>query len=79
MDDQHANQPEQLAARLAHVEELFMHLQRTVQDLDQVVILQGKRLDTLERKVSQFAVVLETLAPASEQEPPLSESKPPHY
>lgn len=70
----------QLAQRLQSLEELYMHLQRTVQDLDQVIIEQGKRLAALEEQLRRAIDALG--ASASESASArlnLLDEKPPHY
>ena len=65
--------------RLIALEELFTHLQRTVRDLDEVVIGQHKRLDQLDRRVARIERDLESLSRSlAEERSPLDE-RPPHY
>lgn len=55
-----------LAARLTELEMLFMHLQRTVQDLNDVVLHHGEQLDQLDRRLAALAAIL----PALDAAPP---------
>lgn len=74
------NAPAELARRLQAMEELYMHLQRTVSDLDQVIVAQGRRLDELEKKIGAAVELIRTVstAPAGPA-PTLLDEKPPHY
>lgn len=69
-------QPEQ---RLTEIECLLMHLQKTVSELNQVVIEQGKSITKLQREVKQlvsdFRQVRESSSPVRRAEDEI----PPHY
>jgi len=43
-----------LAERVTKLEELFTHLQRTVFELNQVLVEQGQRVDTLQARLDQL-------------------------
>ena len=74
------NTQEALSQRLQDMEELFMHLQRTVSDLDQVIVAQGKKLDELEKQIGGATELIRTLSTAPAGPPPtLLDEKPPHY
>ncbi|MCE2800126.1 MAG: SlyX family protein [Planctomycetaceae bacterium] len=66
-------------ARLTEVECLLMHMQKTIADLDQVVIEQGKSIAKLQRELKQlasdFKQVRESTTPARRAEDEI----PPHY
>jgi uncharacterized coiled-coil protein SlyX len=68
------------AERLHKLEELFMHLERTVHDLNQSVIDQNKELTALARELNRVTVMVKSIADAqaSPTADPLDE-KPPHY
>lgn len=69
-----------LAERLQNMEELYMHLQRLVQELDQVIIGQSRQLATLEQQHRAAQVMLRTLSSASSSPTvDLIDEKPPHY
>ena len=54
------------------------HLERTVQELDGVVLDQQKRIESLERKLESLTGALHSLrAPEQERKP--EDEKPPHY
>lgn len=75
-----ANARAALAQRLQAMEELYMHLQRTVSELDHVIVAQGKRLDELEKKVGAAVELIRTVSTAPVGPPPtLLDEKPPHY
>jgi uncharacterized coiled-coil protein SlyX len=71
---------EKMSARLIELEELVTHLQRTVQDLDGVVLAQQRQLDTLAQRLARLSGQLEANLSAR-GEPPrtLEDDKPPHY
>lgn len=68
-----------LAARITELESLLTHLQRTIHDLDQVVIEQQRQITALDRKFNlvhaELGVVRSGLAPELKPE----DEKPPHY
>lgn len=74
------NEPDPLAERIRGLEELYMHLDRTVRDLDQIVVQQGIQLAALGQKLSSVMELVQSLAGAQSGPPanPLDE-KPPHY
>jgi uncharacterized coiled-coil protein SlyX len=43
-----------LTGRVTELETLYLHLQRTVQQLDEVVVEQQKRVDTLQARVERL-------------------------
>ena len=53
------NDAEQLGVRVTQLEELLTHMQRTVQDLHDVILDQNKRIDVLERHVQERTQELE--------------------
>ena len=63
------------AARLIHVESMMAHFQRTMQELDQVVIEQGRSLNDLAGRIRRLAAELATLQDATVEEP--DEDEPP--
>lgn len=79
MANKQENPLESLLDRIAELEGLFTHLQRTVQDLDQVVFQQHRRLDVLDARLARLSASLEAMA--APQAPPteLEDERPPHY
>jgi uncharacterized coiled-coil protein SlyX len=71
--------PDALAERITKLEELFTHLQRTVLDLNEVLIKHGQRVDAAEARLAQLAsaVAERTAEPARPFDP--EAERPPHY
>ena len=70
---------DQLNERVVALETLLTHLQRTVGELDQVVLAQQKRIETLERSIGALRAELSSLAGAAQQTSKPEDEKPPHY
>lgn len=68
-----------IAERVTKLEELFTHLQRTVLDLNQVLIEHGQRVDAMQAKLAQLASAVEerVAEPARPFDP--EAERPPHY
>ena len=64
--------------RLNEIEMHLMHLTRTVEALDQVVLLQGRKMDELEREIARLRLLAELARESPEVRRPEDE-KPPHY
>lgn len=79
MSNKNSRQDEALAARVTELETLFTHLQRTVGELDQVVLAQQKRLESLEGKVAAMRADLNAVSRSGGEERTLEDEKPPHY
>ena len=79
MCSQHHSNIEPLAERITRLEELFTHLQRTVLDLNEVVIECQRRVDALDAKVLRLAdsVVEQAAGPDRPFDP--EAERPPHY
>jgi len=75
MSQSEPNQPQRLAARVTELEELFTHFERTVQDLNEVVLGVQNRLDTLEKRLEKLSKISESGADARS----LPDERPPHY
>jgi uncharacterized coiled-coil protein SlyX len=71
--------PHQLHERLIELETLFTHLQRTLADLDQVVLAQQKHIAALERTIGNLRGDFDRLATATHTPRTPEEEKPPHY
>ena len=80
MSDSRVDDVGELARRLSDLESLLMFLQRTVEDLNTVILQQQRRLEAqdneLARRRATFVNLGDTMA-----EPPRKpeEEKPPHY
>jgi SlyX protein len=65
--------------RITNLEMLVMHLQKTVQELDEVIQSQGTRINNLERDLKRLNLELGLLREAAIEERSPEEEKPPHY
>jgi uncharacterized coiled-coil protein SlyX len=65
--------------RTTNLEMLVMHLQKTVQELDEVIQSQGTRINNLERDLKRLNLELGLLREAAIEERSPEEEKPPHY
>ena len=80
MDEPRHGADRQVAGRVNELEALFTHLQRTVDELNQVVLAHQRKLDALEKSVAGLREALPAARDALEgsdwvdDEPP-----PPHY
>jgi len=70
---------ERLTHRVVELEELITHMQRTIGDLDQVVLAQQNRLELLERRISAVGAELSVVASSVVEERKPEDEKPPHY
>jgi uncharacterized coiled-coil protein SlyX len=68
-----------LSARMTELEGVFTHLQRMVQELDQVVLAQQRRIEVLEAQVLRLAAGFVALSGPSEPPRTLEDERPPHY
>ncbi len=78
MSEQSGN-PQNLEARVVQLESLHAHYQRTIEDLDQVVLAQQNRLDALERAVAALREGYNELISGGREERRPEDEKPPHY
>ncbi len=70
----------QLRNRLVALEEQFMHEQRTVEQLNQVVTEQQTRLERLEAALTRMTLRIDAVRAAVETGPRSpEEERPPHY
>jgi uncharacterized coiled-coil protein SlyX len=67
---------EHLFRRVTELEVLFTHLQRTVQDLDKVILDQQKQIDGLRGELSRIRSTLDQL---TEMAIETRDERPPHY
>ena len=70
----------ELARRLSEVESLLMFLQRTLDDLNAVILEQQRRLESQEAEIARLRAVFSNLADTVPEAPRRPEDeKPPHY
>jgi uncharacterized coiled-coil protein SlyX len=79
MGERESQSFDRLNQQVIELEALFMHLQRTVSELDQVALAQQKRLEVLERKVTALGTDLSSVAGSITEERKPEDEKPPHY
>ncbi len=79
MNEPRVDDEKRLEARVVELETLFTHLQRTIGELDQVVLAQQKRIEALERTIATWREELGALAGAVTEERKPEDEKPPHY
>lgn len=72
-------QLERLTTRVSDLEVLFTHLQRTVGELDQVILAQQRQIDGLERKLLAMGSEVTAIAAHVADERKPEDEKPPHY
>lgn len=66
-------------ARLTDLENRYTLLQRTVEDLDGVLVSQARQMESLERKLALLTTQLGALADRETEPRTLEDDKPPHY
>ena len=64
-----AASPEQLAARLTHLEMLFTHLERQAAELSQTILAQERRLDQMQKQLERLVTAGEDEETGFEEEP----------
>ena len=64
---------------VTELEELLMHLQRQLADLDSVILDQNRRIDGQQRQIERMTAELRTVEAAAEATRNLEDEKPPHY
>jgi SlyX protein len=65
--------------RLQELEFVVSHLQKTVDDLNDVVLLQQRKIDMLSRHVEQATSAFQSALNADTTPRSLADDKPPHY
>lgn len=68
--------PDRLTDRVTELEVLFTHLQRSVQDLDKVILDQQKQIDALRGQLARLMTSLDRL---TEMALDVRDDPPPHY
>lgn len=79
MPDHQPDAASSLAARLTDLENRYTLLQRTVEDLDQVILSQARQIESLERKLALVTSQLAAVADRDTEPRSLEDDKPPHY
>jgi uncharacterized coiled-coil protein SlyX len=79
MNEHPTQREEPVDPRVVELETLFMHLQRTVGELDQVVLAQQKQIEALEQKFAGLEGDLNSLSGSVADERKPEDEKPPHY
>lgn len=79
MNDPAVERIERLSARLVDLEIRFTHLERTVSDLDQVVLAHARHLESIERTLAALGSELRTVSSSMVEERKPEDEKPPHY
>lgn len=70
---------DRMESRLVELETLTMYLQRTLGELDQVVLAQQKRIEGLEREIARLKSGLDAVSGSIADVRDPAEEKPPHY
>lgn len=70
---------DRLRERVVELETLYMHLQRTLGDLDQAVLAQQRQIDALEQRVAALTSELIALSGPVVEARKLEDERPPHY
>jgi len=68
-----------LTARVTELEEALTHQQRTVDDLNQVVLQQERRIAAFEATIARLTSELATLSDSAIERRTLEDDRPPHY
>jgi uncharacterized coiled-coil protein SlyX len=66
-------------SRLTSLEELVTHLERTAQDLNDVLLAQQKRIEQLDQQMILLRGEVDRALTDTTQPPRLEDEKPPHY
>lgn len=65
--------------RLNELEFVVTHLQKTVDALNETLLLQQRQIDSLTRQIEQAKVVVQSVLSADTTPRTLADDKPPHY
>jgi SlyX protein len=80
MTDSNSQSNHELHRRFSEVESLLTFLQRTIDDLNAVVLEQQRRLESQEKELGLLRAAFSTLADSIVESPRRPEDeKPPHY
>lgn len=69
----------EMEQRLTRLEEMFVHLERTTEELNEVVVEQNRRIARLEMSVRKLHERQERLLASLESPRSAEDEKPPHY
>ncbi len=72
-------EPPPWAARLTALEELLTHVQRTLEDIHDVVLAQQKQLDGCDVRLKRLERDVPTVARSLSEDRDPEEERPPHY
>ncbi|HYW81482.1 MAG TPA: SlyX family protein [Thermoguttaceae bacterium] len=70
---------EALARRVTELEELSTHQERTVQQLNEVILQQERRLTETEAALKRVAEKVDTFSTSGDTPRSLEDERPPHY
>ena len=70
---------EALATRVTELEELSTHQERTIQQLDEVILQQERRLAETEAALKRLAEKVEIFSHSADTTRPPEDERPPHY
>lgn len=79
MQDDAPTTHDRLSARIVELETLYTHLQKTLGELDQVVLGQQRQIEALERKIAAVNADLGAVARSVVDDRRPEDEKPPHY
>lgn len=79
MSTEEAPSNERFSERITQLEEFCTFLQRTVNELDHVVLKQQQRIESLETRLVRMTTHFERLAQQTYDPPRPEDEKPPHY
>ncbi len=65
--------------RVVRLEELYTHYERVTNELNDVIIKQGRKIETLEESIARMEYRLGSLSQKLETPRSLEDDKPPHY
>ncbi|MEQ1825141.1 MAG: SlyX family protein [Pirellula sp.] len=68
-----------LDKRVQELEFIVAHLQNTVDDLNQAILLQQKKIELLARQIDQAKSFVESAMSSDNSTRSLADDKPPHY
>ncbi len=79
MEPEPAESLQPTLARIVELETLYTHLQRTLGELDQVVLAQQRQIETLSNRVASLAGDLDRLSGSEPEVRKPEDERPPHY
>ncbi len=79
MNREHVSASNDVPNRVTELETLFTHLQRTIHELNNVVVEQDRRLAAMDHMLKQLTEQLGTLEQRVIEPRAMDEEKPPHY